>query len=338
MPSLDSSAFATYLCYINKCFGFADPRILARMDKSRLRYQLMSQLFKALNVTNVKVETSLVARIINVTAQLADKSDTPIVPWQFAPKLFDHLMRQISQFCDRFASRSDSLQVSVSAASLARIHVIDHLDWWSPKRILQKVEWVFPALEFVQRQWEEHSEASGDTKAWDSTATLAVQSLLLFLALSETHPHPSLESLHIVVQALFANVSLMAFLTLCRAPGWFCDSTLQPVLQTTSVWSQLGRLALRYTLFGGEYLALVNAIANIPEWKPVDPATWVRIFVAEIRRGNRPSMDCIPVVRSLWVPDLGNREQLLDERNGNWILAIAALSKVWETRILRIPP
>ncbi|KAJ7659239.1 hypothetical protein DFH06DRAFT_1195333 [Mycena polygramma] len=324
MPSLDEHSFATYLCCINSFFDPTEPRIVGKMEKSGLQVSLLSQLFKALQAT--AADNSLVARVINTTVHLADISFNR----QGDPFRLEELMTEICKFCSTFPLDQQPLPM----VALANLATVDnpHNPMVLPKG-LQLTEWVFPALEHVQSQWE------NDPHARDPNKT-AVQGLLQFLAFtsSECLPHePPLPSVHLILRALSVpgNTSLMAYLTLCHAPHWFCNSSLQPVLQDSLVWRKLGQLSISYhTVFAKEYFSLGEKLVNAPEWQAVihsDLPAWVMVFVqANGVQFDREEAQFISVIRSVWVPELTDKETVLNEENKSWILAIEALGNVWE--------
>ncbi|KAJ6589411.1 hypothetical protein B0H19DRAFT_1226933 [Mycena capillaripes] len=289
----------------------------------------MIQLFKALRSTilNALLYAHLVERVIKTTARLASRSG---ISMSGEPADMVMLMKEISHFCGTFLSRRNSPSVLVSTAMLT-LTMIENLQQYYGYITLQNTEWIFTALEHVQRMCEENPNM--DAKEWDNTTNLKVQSLLHFLipAVSSSPPlQSSLKSLHIILQALSASgdISLMAFLALCSHPSWF----LHPILHNSSVWSQLGHVALKYPHFAFHYHQLGNNILNKPEWKQIisaDLPTWITTFIIG---GLYPKTDSnfISVIRSVWVPDFHDPDKVIDERNESWILALLALSKCWE--------
>jgi hypothetical protein len=138
---------------------------------SRLRLPLMVQLFKVLQ--RQTTETSLAARIISTTAALFNKSVTSAITWTDD---IEDLMTEISQFCSTFPPGHESLQVLVSAATLARVEDLQKLEFVEVKG--QTLQWVFSSLEHVQQLREESPNAHQETEEWDSTTTLSMWSLL----------------------------------------------------------------------------------------------------------------------------------------------------------------
>jgi hypothetical protein len=295
----------------------------------------MVQLFKVLQ--RQTTETSLSARIISTTAHLMNKSViNATTQWSDV----EDLMTEISQFYSTFPPGHESLQVLVSAATLARVEDLQDLEFVKIKG--QNLDWIFSSLEYVQQLMEESPNAHQGTEEWDSTTTHSVWSLLQFLACSapDSLPlQPPLRSLHIILQALSApgETPQIAAQVLYSAPrNWFLNPSLRPLMQECSVWSQLGRVTLKYfdSMNLMSYLSLGEDIAKIAEWKPIiyeDLATWVTIFM--LARENfaytDPSMVFISVIRSIWVPEFTDQIQLVDQRNESWILALTALTNVW---------
>jgi hypothetical protein len=292
----------------------------------------MVQLFKTLQRPNTDI--SLAAKIISTTAHLMNKSVITVTLHQ------DHrdLMTEICQFCSAFPPGHESLQVLVSAATLARVENPQPFEDMEIEG--QNSEWIFSSLEYVQQLWEEIPNAHQGTEEWDSTTTFSVRSLLQFLIGSapDSLPlQPPLRSLHIILQALSApgNTSQMATRVLYRAPrNWFLDPNLRSIMQENSVWSRLGHVTLKYSDYAdlGRYLFLGEDKAKIAEWKPIiyeDLSTWITAFIpfADHFESNRFAS----VIRSIWVPEFSDQMQLLNERDEGWMLAFMALANVWKT-------
>ncbi|KAJ7620643.1 hypothetical protein DFH06DRAFT_65401 [Mycena polygramma] len=352
-PRLSHRAFVDYLCCITSYFGPVDPLVLAERDKRVRKDALLFQLFKLLQT--VTVHSSLVANVIYTTAQLANRlsaQDQAIKLPDFARDADSkHLMAEVSRFCSSFLGR-DSLEVLVSAATLARIDDTGHRDHrtYSSGRVplpfetgvLHTTQWIFPALQFVQRQWEEALSASGDGSQWDSAMTVAVQSLLQFLA--HTAPsslpnQPPSTSLQPIVHALSAvgdggsDISLMAFVILCNAPHWFHNTNLQPILLEFSVWSRLGRVALRNPAYAFKYFQLGEKIASVPEWKSImraELSTWVMVFITPREFKFKEGLEFKSSISSIGI-DLSATQRFVGSINETWILSVAALSEAWET-------
>ncbi|KAJ7659234.1 hypothetical protein DFH06DRAFT_1297374 [Mycena polygramma] len=272
-------------------------------------------------------DKSLVARIINTTVRLADTSVKQGDKYQL-----EELMTEICKFCSTFPLEQEPLPI----VALANLATAD--DSYSPlsfRQGLQLTEWVFPVLEHVQSQWEK------DPHEGNSSST-AVQGLLQFLAFtsSDCLPHdPPLPSVHLILRALSApgHTSRMAYLTLCHAPHWFCNSRLQPVLRDSLVWEKLGQLAIGYyPIFREAYFSLGEKIMNTPEWQAVihsDLPAWVMAFVKTSGQlhFDREEARFVSVLCSVWVPELTDKHKFLDEENKSWILAIEALGNIWES-------
>jgi hypothetical protein len=356
IPSLDESTFTDYLCCINSFLAPVNPRMLVELDKrsveimvqrtvyrlndifdSHLRLPLMVQLFKVLQRPNMDI--SLAARIISTTALLMKKSAiNATTQWQD----IKDLMTEIFQFCSSFPPGHESLQVLVSAATLARVENPEHFG--SMQIEGQNLEWIFSSLEYVQQLWEESPHQG--TEEWDSSTTLSVRSLLQFLMCNAPDPlplQPQLRSLRIISRALSApgDTSQMAARVLYRAPhNWFLDPNSQPLMQQNSAWSQLGHVTLKYlgSMDLMHYLRLGEDIAKTAEWKPIiyeDLSTWITAFIhhtdSSPYSANLYSATFVSVIRSVWVPEFSDRMQLLNEMNESWILALTALANVWKT-------
>ncbi|KAJ6518146.1 hypothetical protein C8R47DRAFT_1086163, partial [Mycena vitilis] len=336
MQSLSDSAFVNYLCCILAFFGPLDPVVGVDTDKRPRKIVLLFQLFKLLRTTTP--DSSLVARIINITSQLAPRSREREHLSGLATDS-GHLMVEISRFCSSFTGR-ESPQVLVSAATLASIISVDHLpvDFWRLQTMA--TDWIFPSLGFVQRQWEEQ----GYPNEWDRTTSTAVHGLLQFpvYAVPDSLPlQPAPKILQLIVHALSVAdgpvIPLLAFLTLSQAPQWFLKSDLQPILLKPSVWSQIGRVALEHSL-AWKYFRLGGALASVPEWKSImraDLSAWVMVFIQEQGPGFVDLKEAfIPVLRSVWIDasdDLNKDTNVLNSENESWILSVVALSRAWET-------
>jgi hypothetical protein len=303
---------------------------------SRLRVPLIVQLFKVLQRPNT--DNSLAAKIMSTTTLLMNKSAiNATTQWED----IKDLMNEISQFCSHFPPGHESLQVLVSAATLARV---DNPHWFDNMEIEgQNMEWIFTSLEYVQQSWEGSLNAHQETEEWDSTTTLSLRSLLQFLILSSLPHQPPLRSLHIILRALSApgDTSQMAARVLYHAPrNWFLDANSQPIMQRSFVWSQLGRVTLKYLypINLKHYLSLGEDIAKIAEWKPIiyeDLSTWITVFMYCTDHfpssSSLASTTFVSVIRSVWVPEFTDQMQLVNERNESWILALTALANVWKT-------
>ncbi|KAJ7921677.1 hypothetical protein B0H13DRAFT_2414846 [Mycena leptocephala] len=326
IPSIDESTFPDYLCCINSFLGHMDRRILVEVDKSHLRLPLMVQLFKVLQRPNMDI--SLATKIMSTTGLLMNKSAiNATTQWQD----IKDLMTEISQFCSTFPPGHESLQVLVSAATLARVENPQHLRFIEIKG--QNLEWIFSSLEYVQQLWEASPNAHQEPEEWDSTTTLSVRSLLQFLACSPPDSRPlrtPFKPLHIILRALAASgdTSLMAALVLYRMHKWFLNPNSQPIMQGNSVWSQLGHVTLKYSdsISPMRYLSLGEDIAKTAEWKPIiyeDLSTWITAFMCT---DGFLSSQFISVIRSVWVPEFTDQMQLVDESNKSWVLALIALA------------
>ncbi|KAJ6518151.1 hypothetical protein C8R47DRAFT_1062689 [Mycena vitilis] len=332
-PSLDESTFANYLCGVIAFFGPVESRILAQVDKSRLKVPLMIHLFKALQWRTVS--TTLIARILNTTARLITRSEHILYPERKT------LMTEICQFCTNFQAEPQSLQnqIFVSAATLATVDDLGTFPRYM-RRQLRQTEWIFPVLEFVQRQRE---GLNGQIlQEWNGTETFVLQSLLQFSAYTESGClpiEPTSSAIQIIMQALSepGNTSLLAFLTLCRAPQWFRDRSLESILMKSSVWTQLGRVALDNPRFAPGYLQLGEKIASVPGWKPIihaDLSTWVMVFIKDQPQRRFREDDFISVIRAIWIAPsaaLSKDDNVLNSENASWIFCIAALSEAWGT-------
>ncbi|KAJ7659199.1 hypothetical protein DFH06DRAFT_1472613 [Mycena polygramma] len=300
----------------------------------------MTQLLQVLRevLRERTADTSLVARIINTTARLAPKLRH--VPYSE----LENLITEVFRLCHDFPAEQGSYQLFVSAAILARVDDLSTFLWHIRRRV-HPTGWIFSALEFVEWQWREPPDAD-NAPAWDGRTTLAVRSLLQLSAYTDSSclaQQPALRGIQMFSQALSlpGDISLVAYLTMCQAPHWFHNPALQPVLQNTSVWSRLGKVALEYPQFATDYIRLGMDIANVSEWKPfihADLVTWIKVFMGIPNVSDPMETMFITVVRSIWVPDLTYQEQSVDDLNKSWFLTMAALSNAWKTWQISLPP
>ncbi|KAF7360767.1 hypothetical protein MVEN_00808700 [Mycena venus] len=326
MPNHNEAIFATYLCCVNSLFSPVEPRILAEVDKSRLKYRLLAQLFTTLQ-NKTTSHTSLVMRVIDTTAKLASKSTSRDFVDDAEVK---NLMTEISRFCVTFPLRSESLRLFVSAATLAEFGARQLQ--YAKFTLTQSVEWVFSALKYLQQSLEENSSESGDNKKWDSMTGSLLQ-FLAFTDASELPDQPPLDSFSIILQALSApsSASLLAFLALSQAKKWLLDPNLQPLMDRDAVWSQLGRVALEYPQFKARYYELGQYLADTSEWKSAiyhDPLTWITTFTTPpfSRRGRK---EFLSATRTVWLPALDDQEKFEGPAE-IWSVVIKVLAKAWE--------
>jgi hypothetical protein len=151
----------------------------------------------------------------------------------------------------------------------------------------QDVQWIYMTLQHVQLVWERKTGDPGDPKLWDDDTILKVEGLLQVLACSGTRSEiPPLEAFNIILRALYGpgNTSFAAFLVLYQAKSWFLDPVLRPIMQASSVWSQLGCIALQVEYRGlaaGYYIEMRKNIEDVPKWKRVideDVSTWTTLM------------------------------------------------------------
>ncbi|KAF7360759.1 hypothetical protein MVEN_00807900 [Mycena venus] len=279
IPHLDEATFATYLCCVISLFGPVEPRIMVEVDKSQLKYRLLAQLFTVLH-NKTTCHTSLVMRVIDTTAKLASKSTNTSRDFIDDAEV-KNLMTEISRFCVTFPSRPESLQLFVSAATLAELGArrLQYAEF----TLTQSVEWICPALRHIQCLREENSSMGGDNEEWDSMTG----SLLQFLAFTDASKLPDQlpsELFSIILWALSApsSASLSAFLVLSQAKKWLLDPNLQPLMDRATMWSQLGRVALEYPGVKARYYRLGQYLTDIPEWKSAiyhNPLPWLTAFI-----------------------------------------------------------
>ncbi|KAJ7479718.1 hypothetical protein FB451DRAFT_1556572 [Mycena latifolia] len=347
MTRLNESSFANYLCCVNSFLAPTSPRLTARMDKRRFRDLLITQLFKALRVG--RVDSRLTATIINTTAQLANVAKNSV---SYDIKRIVNLIRnrrtnwklsvavEASQFCSTFLQLEGPLDVLVSSASLARFEAPEELSDFAvtATRAMLDVEWVYLALEYVQRSWEGKRANAGHPEAWDGNVAREVESLLQILILGDLRQKPPVAAFQIILHGLSASrgVSFAAFLVLYRGKAWFLDPDLRSIMQQSSLWHHLGRTALRFDKIqrvAAQYVELGEEIAGLPEWKqPIftDLPTWITVFAGDTWGGKiQVTQAFMSVIRTVWVPKAASQYDFLDETEESWALAITALSHMW---------
>ncbi|KAJ6602863.1 hypothetical protein DFH09DRAFT_1470940 [Mycena vulgaris] len=302
--------------------------------------ELIVQLFKALQVA--PIDTALIAKIINTTAQLANDlvGSKPNV-WSAGDIL---IATEASRFCTFFLRSGGSLDVLVSAAMLARFESLERLLVAGGHSNLetQEIEWVYVALTHVQQLWEEKLANAEHPEEWDTSTTFAVDSLLHLLAFGAgVHlMRPPLPAVHMILQALSisGDISISAFLVLCKAESWFVDPTLKPNMQQSEVWSHLGQIALRfqYGRIVDFYIKMGRNLVNTDSGKSLisqDLSAWINVFVGGREWGGNYNAreNFSSVIRAVWVPELNKQHNFSDEMEESRTLALSALSKVWDS-------
>ncbi|KAJ7113173.1 hypothetical protein C8R44DRAFT_856153 [Mycena epipterygia] len=335
ISSLDLTSFTNYLTCVNTFFTPLDPQVITQINKRRFQYHLLLHLFKALQ-TAMDGAPALVAKIVITTARLAKLLQENWSTWMMVD-----LITEVSQFCCHFPRVHGWLDVVMSAATLARVNQVEHLEalhrGTHPDKISpQDATWIYVALEHVQRAHQTNVGVSaGLLNNWNNDTILAVEGLLQILAFSPRLEIPSLECFDTIRYALFTpgDISWAAFLVLVQAPDWFQHPALQITMQQAIIWPQLGRVALKYpALACGRYIGIGTKIAEIPEWKPFvyrDLPTWITLFSSKgWGRPDIPRDPFISVLRTVWVPDF-DQHRFADTTENTWALALTALSNVW---------
>ncbi|KAF7334572.1 hypothetical protein MVEN_02287100 [Mycena venus] len=357
LPSLDLPSFANYLCCLNSLFAPTDPRLMVQMDKTNFRGILMTQLFDAFLDSILVVDTSVIARIIDTTAQLTKKLVGP------TRTSFYHdyaLVQEISRFCNTFPRVEGWLDVVVSAAKLFRvddatdlqeIHSLATPSILTPSTEDQAadVRWIYSALERVQQFWEDRKAHAEDCENWDSKTTHDIEGLLKILACSGILPtSPPLASLQIILRALSAStdIAFTAFLVLKQGQTWFQDPILKPIMHQSSMLAQLGRVVLNckrsfpssdFLCVVRPYIKMMKNLSLRPEWKGLLPITelptWMTIFSDDVFPGRMKALTS--VIRNMWVQNLHEDHHFTYESEECLAFALTALSNAWDVFDLR---
>ncbi|KAJ6506014.1 hypothetical protein DFH09DRAFT_1289161 [Mycena vulgaris] len=332
MPMLDPAGFADYLCCINSFLSTVDPRVVVQINKSPFIDSLIIQLLNVL--LEAGINNIAITRILQTTSELGKGipvHNRSLVVWAA-------LMRALLQFCGGLPRTLGWLDAVISATMLIRFE--DFPDVRPAQESLNEakldMEWIYLALEHVQHKWENNRDGGGPEQ-WDSDTTLTIDALLRALVYSGPPGKPSLESLRIILRALSApgDISVTAFRVLCNARTWFLDPELQPTMQDCSVWSHLGRVALKVgTSRRNLYIGIGANIANSAFWKPFmyqDLSSWIQIWSPnDWGSGGSSWPKFTAVICDIWVPDFDKDYKFTDETEKSWALAITALSNVWE--------
>jgi hypothetical protein len=107
-------------------------------------------------------------------------------------------------------------------------------------------------------------------------------------------------------------------------------------MQQPIVWSQLGRIALKFPKLRIYYTRLGQRIVDIPRWKQIiynDLYSWIEVF-ASYGWGKADSLaaEFMSLIRKVWIPPsaVNPKQCFADDIEECWALAILALSNVWE--------
>jgi hypothetical protein len=304
----------------------------------------MMELFKALQIA--PIDDPLTARIINSTANLADKaqysSKGALMNWAVIPELFT----QFSGFYSNFPRIQGWLDTLLSAARLTRVH--SRHDLASAQAVCSKsteandVGWIYMALENFPGLAEDNESNREDHDDWDSKTTVVVDSLLQVLACSGSSAstgRPPLKSFRIILRALSASgdISFAAFLVIRWAHSWFMDPVLHPIMEEFSLWPRMGRIAVKYPDLASEhYIRMGDMLSDTPEWKPFmykDLTSWITVFFRhnyKLKQHEDSSAMFNSVMRRVWTHDRVQQHTFINDTEESWALALTALSKVWE--------
>ncbi|KAF7346669.1 hypothetical protein MSAN_01804500 [Mycena sanguinolenta] len=353
VPSLDLPSFANYLCCLNSLFAPTDPRLLVQMDKTDFRGILMTQLFDALLDSLLVVDTSVIARIIDTTAQLTKNL---VGPTRSSFHDDCSLVREILRFCNTFPRVQGWLDVVVSAAKVFRvddatdlqeIHALAEPSILTPstKEEAANVRWIYTALEHVHKSWQDRNGRTQNYRNWDTETARDIGALLKILACSGILPEsPPVDSLRIILRALSASTDLAfsAFLVLKQGQTWLLDPNLQPTMHNSFMLDHLGRVVLdcKRSFPSSDFLPVVRPYIKMmkhlslrPEWRPLLPITglptWMTIFSDDVFLGRMKALTAL--IRNVWVSKLDQDLQFTYESEECLAFALTALSDAWYT-------
>ncbi|KAJ7769376.1 hypothetical protein B0H16DRAFT_1881927 [Mycena metata] len=355
---VDMQIFTDFLCCVGAAAVLVEPWLMKRMDKSGLCYLLMNRFFIALRDLAV-TDTEATIKLLNIAAQMAVELAS-----QFPPATFDeriNLVREMSKFSNKFPRVEGWLDVVATAAKLGRTSLtallyIHQRTWFGlggtlnphlPSLGVQEIEWIYMALEHVQKSWQDRIGDAED-RVWDSTTTRAIDTLLQTLSYNDPLPdNPPISSLRIILRALSSttDVAATAFLVLARAKVWFLNPDLQPVMVQFSVWHHMGRVARQYKeeeVVAKCYQGLVHHVASRPEWKSTlfeELPNCIAVFSNPYssRRWRERTSDLISVLQNIWVPSFPQVDeqqrpiQFTNKGQKCTALCLVALSNVWES-------
>ncbi|KAJ7019884.1 hypothetical protein C8F04DRAFT_1275789 [Mycena alexandri] len=306
-------------------------------------------------------------KLLDTAAQLAIE----LAP-QFPRASFDervNLVREMSEFCNKFPRVEGWLDVVVTAAKLGRtsltglrkIHLRTEFGYGRnpnpllPRFDVRKMEWIYMALEHVQTAWQEGlGDSDAEDEEWDNNTLRSINGLLQVLSCNDSLPdNPPVPSLKVILRALCSptGVAATALLVLSRAKSWFLNPDLQPIMLQFSMWHHLGRVARCYKeedrsgedVITDSYQHILQHVAPRPEWKSAlfeELPTCITIFSDP--SGSRwfdeepQKLDFISVLRNIWVPQFphieGQQQQIevTDAGQQCTALCLVALSNVWE--------
>ncbi|KAJ7268488.1 hypothetical protein C8J57DRAFT_345733 [Mycena rebaudengoi] len=326
---LDSSDFANFLCCLTSFFAPVDPQVIGQLNKRYFEDDLIAQLFKALQVSAIRIQT--ITRVVNITARLAHRAFFKIVFPQ--PSMVTETFR----FCNTLLRLGASLDVAVDAALLCRAE--NHIYLYRPAQeytdaAKEDMGWVYVALDHVQHQWQ---HIMGCSQEWDEDTTQAIESLLNLLILHSGRTLPPPPSVaHTIVKALSGSgvISVTAFVLLTKTPTWFMDPDFNTIMLRSGVWAHLGRIALQW---GGQrhYMEIGHQLAEMAEWNSVishDLTTWISAFsYGEVWTAQSSTIDIFrTVLYKIWVPQFTTQYKFQDDSEQSWALALVALSNFWE--------
>ncbi|KAJ7769411.1 hypothetical protein B0H16DRAFT_1778975 [Mycena metata] len=364
----DMQIFTNFLCCVGAAAVPAEPWLMRRVDKSGLCYLLMNRFFIALRHL-AATDTEVTIKLLDIAAQLAVQLAPQFPLAKFEERV--NLVREFSEFSNKFPRVEGWLEVMVMAAKLSRTDLTGLCSMYSwtrwerghnpnpplPSLDVQEMEWIHMALEHTQKSWQEGPDDAED-REWDSNTIRAIDGLLQALSCNDSLPdNPPISSLRIILRALSSttDVAVAAFLVLARAKSWVLNPDFQPIMVQFSMWHHLGRVARCYKrenrweedVITDSYQELVQHAASRPEWKSTlfddlptciavfsDPSEWMW-YGSEEHKAHRS--DFISVLQNIWVPSfpqVDGQQQPIQFTNAGQqctALCLVALSNIWES-------
>ncbi|KAJ6599876.1 hypothetical protein DFH09DRAFT_1128986 [Mycena vulgaris] len=257
------------------------------------------------------IDNIFAGEILRLTAQLVDRVGNNE---KYTSSTAER-MKQVYEFCGAIPRSAGWLDAVSSAVVLARG------DYWMRADLSARfrpeanhAEWVHAALNHVEQ----------------------FPGLLQALVFDrEALPvSPPKATLRVILWALSTpgNIAEIAFDLLRGAPAWFQDAELQVMMQQSSVWQLLGRVASRESVewwFRPAYFHLGATLANTAQWEPIvrdDLAGWITAFLQD----ERPETEKFTSVLSrVWLRS-GDNDVDQTRRPEAITLMFRALTKAWD--------
>ncbi|KAF7363951.1 hypothetical protein MSAN_01053400 [Mycena sanguinolenta] len=341
LSSLNHSGFTNYICLINFILSHEEVRVGSQRDKSSLRLNLLANLFELLRTATIS--SDLTARII-YTVQSLDKLAGRIYIREEGPSAL-RLFVSVIEFCSTFAGTDGWLDVTVSAAKLARVEGQEN--WrnfqgvWHRNRCFQNVnprnmDCMYMAIDHVRQSWEQARSDAEDPATWDTNTAEAVDGLLQILASSTAVLNkPSSGVFDVVLKALSdARTCSPAAVVLYQCRHWLLDLDVQKMVLESGVWPYIASFAKRHpALFAFRYIEMASTLVRAPEWRPclyAELAAWIAAFTYTAHDAQTVQQFNL-VTSKVWVPDwTGSGHNFADTGEQCWALIVSALCNVWQ--------